>query len=307
MLDLHAAALVAVLDQAASGTVQVPIGMVLSELLRHEQHLWYRSAYANGLRAGPNGLSDRQARQVIAVGCLLGAASEQDARELAGRVPGLAPSGRVAQWLRQLYPPDSGEPDWLGSLQPDSLAELHTIRELAGSRELAHACLTGLDARQARRALTVLARASAGNAEAEDLLGQILPDTADVDAPLETLIAIFNAIPYPTGILAPAAAALAQRIMGMLPSDSEPEIRAYRLSVLGIRFSALGRPADALPAVEEAITIHRQLAAADPDRHRPDLAAALTALAEVLTALDRHVDSDAARAESAELRSRPDR
>ena len=48
VLDLHAAALVAVLNEAASEVVQVNIGTVLDELLRHEMHLWYDSAGAEG-------------------------------------------------------------------------------------------------------------------------------------------------------------------------------------------------------------------------------------------------------------------
>ncbi len=58
------------------------------------------------------------------------------------------------------YPQGSGEPDWLGSLQPDRLAELHTVRELVASPELSQACLTSLDSRQARGTVTLLARAS---------------------------------------------------------------------------------------------------------------------------------------------------
>ncbi len=44
MLDLHAVALVAVLDDADTGTTRVDIDEVLGELLRHEQHCWYDSA-----------------------------------------------------------------------------------------------------------------------------------------------------------------------------------------------------------------------------------------------------------------------
>jgi hypothetical protein len=41
VLDLHAAALVAVLRETDSATVDVNIDEVLDELLRHEQHFWY--------------------------------------------------------------------------------------------------------------------------------------------------------------------------------------------------------------------------------------------------------------------------
>jgi hypothetical protein len=280
VLDLHAAALLAVLAEASAGTVQVDIRTVLDELLRHEQHFWYHSAQAAGLSGSPDGMSALMLRQIVAAGCLLGAATEADARALPGRVPGLGPSARAVGWLRELYPPAAGEPDWLGSLQPDRLAELHTVRELVASPELSRACLMSLDSRQARRAVTLLARASVDDPEAEALLSQTLPDVAGfiagLDAPRETLTAIFNAIPYPTVILAPAAAVLAQQIMALLPASSGPAARAYWLSTLGLRLSALGRPADALAVTGEAVTIRRELAAASPDRYRPDLAQSLT-------------------------------
>ena len=53
-------------------------------------------------------------------------------------------------------------------------------RELTASPELARACLTGLDARQALQAVTLLARASADDPHAEELLRQALPGTADL-------------------------------------------------------------------------------------------------------------------------------
>ena len=295
VLDLHAAALVAVLAEASAPTVRVDIRTVLGELLRHEQHFWYDSALAAGLSDGPGGMSPLMLRQIVAVGCLLGAATEQEARALPGRVPGLGPSVRVARWLRELYPPAPGEPDWLGSLQPDRLAELHTVRELLASPELSQSFLTSLDSRQARRAVTLLARASADDPEAEALLSQTLPDVAHfivgLDAPRETLTAILNAIPYPTVILAPAAVALAQQIMALLPANSGPEVRAYWLSVLGVRFSELGRPADALPVTEEAVAIRRELAAASPDRYRPDLARSLNNLRILLSKLGRPAEA----------------
>jgi hypothetical protein len=198
VLDLHAAALVAILTEAGNGVVRVDIGTVLEELLRHEQHFWYYSAQVYGLSGGPDGTTAEALRQIVTAGCLLGAASQEEARLLVGRVPGMSSSAKIADWLRQLYPPDPGETDWIGSVQPDRLAELHTLRELDASPELARACLTKLDARQGIRAVALLARASSDYSEAESLLSQILPSVADLltgmEAPAEILTTIAGLI-----------------------------------------------------------------------------------------------------------------
>jgi hypothetical protein len=312
VLDLHAAALVALLHAPGPGPVRVDIGSVLAELLRHESRLWDDGARVHHLLQGPGGLTEPMARQLVAVGCLLGAATEEEARLLAGRVPGVPASVRVARWLRDLYPPRPGETDWLGSLRPGRLAELHTVRELAAAPGLARSCLRDLDDRQAKRAVTLLAHACTDEPEAERLLSQAIPDVAGlaggVDAPLETLIAIYNAIPHPSVVLAEAAVRLAERITAALPVTADPEQRAFWLSNLGGWCSALARPAEALPPVQQAVTIRRGLAAANPDRYRPGLARSLTTLAGVLARLDRTAEAAAARSESAELgRAQPGR
>ena len=282
VLDLHAAALVAVLSEAGARTVQVDLGGVLGELLRHEQHFWYDSARTFGLAEGQDGTTPAVLRQIVAAGCLLGAASEAEARALPGRVPGMSASVKIGGWLRVLYPPDLGEAGWIGSLQPDRLAELHVLHELKASPDLARACLTGLDDRQALQAVTLLARASADAPHAEELLRQALPGTADLitsmQAPVEALMTIVNAIPDQTVVLAPAAAALCQRILDLLPTTTGPAVRAYWLHNLGLRLTGLGRPAEALTADQEAVAISRELAAVSPDRYRPGLAASLNSL-----------------------------
>lgn len=72
VLDLHAAALVAVLQEAGPGLVRVDLRTVLGELLRHEQHFWYESARSFGLSEGQAGITALAQRQIIAAACLLG-------------------------------------------------------------------------------------------------------------------------------------------------------------------------------------------------------------------------------------------
>jgi tetratricopeptide (TPR) repeat protein len=94
-----------------------------------------------------------------------------------------------------------------------------------------------------------------------------------------------------------------------LPPDRHnhrPDL-AQSLTNLGATLYELGRPADALPAIGETVTIHRELAAASPDRYRPDLAQSLTNLGEILDAIGRKADAAAARDEAAELHIQPDR
>jgi hypothetical protein len=51
----------------------------------------------------------------------------------------------------------------------------------------------------------------------------------------------------------------------------------------------------------EAVTMFRELAAASPDRYRPDLARSLTNFAEALMAVDQTAAANAARDEAAKL------
>ena len=75
--------------------------------------------------------------------------------------------------------------------------------------------------------------ASADDAHAGEPLRQAQPGTADLitgmQAPREALMTIVNAIPDQTVILAPAAAALCQRILSLLPARTELAVRAYCL------------------------------------------------------------------------------
>ena len=342
VLVLHAAALLAVLDardHPGAGPARVVADeRLLARLLGRETAFWLASAAAAGL-SGAGGIDSVTAGQVVAVACLFAAADDSDAGRLLRRVPGLAgtPEGtvlRIARWLRHTYPaglpgPQAASARWWGSLQPDLLAERHVVTELADSPAFAAACLRDLTAVQAAGALTVLARACAHRPQAPALIaaalradlpglgvpavnvavqtsGPVGPILADVagscDATLEALVRIEEAIPYPTTALARADMVLTARINSMLPAGtSKADLARWRDS-LGIMFSQLGRPADALPATQEAVTIRRELAAANPDRYRPDLAASLSNLGVWFSELGRPADALPATEEAVTIR-----
>ena len=107
---------------------------------------------------------------------------------------------------------------------PSRLAELHVIRELGTSPELARACLTGLDIRQARRAAAFLARACADYGNAAALLKLVLADIADrraeLESPVETLTAVLSVLPAQNPSLAQAAKDLNRQILDLLPGGT---------------------------------------------------------------------------------------
>ena len=319
VLVLHAAALVAVLRSAggtaAAGRVAVT-GQVLAELLEHEARYWRRAAAAAGLTG-----DGRVLKAVVAAAVLLGAGGLDEAAAVAGRVPDLAgqPAGELrgwARWLYGLYP--AGPGGQLGMVQPDLLAEAHAVAQLAADPALARACLRGIGDDQADRALTVLARAwdlyqDAGTlisaALYDNLAGLAIPAAAvtvqssarvggplaaalhDAPAPLGTLIRIEEALPYPSVSLARAAAAATMRILRELPPDTDKQTAARWADRAGIMLAQAGRPANALPVTEQAVTMYRELAAANPDRYRPGLANSLSNLGVWFAELGRPADA----------------
>jgi tetratricopeptide (TPR) repeat protein len=298
ILDLHAAALVAVLEareRRPPTAVSIDVGTVLDVLLGHEKRYWQDSARLLKLFDVAGGLSAIQLSQVTAAMCLLGAASEDEAAGLSGRVPGAAPSTMVALWLRGLYPPDA-EGLWLGSLRPDRLAELLATRELAASPVFARNCLSQLPERQAQQALLLLARASTDHPAVRPLLESALlefPEApAGIRAPRETLIAVANSIPFPSITLDAAGADLSRRIVATYTTGTSE--RASWQETSSDLLAALGRREEALAAIEEAVAIRREVAAARPDAFRPDLADSLNKQAVRLSALGRREEALAA-------------
>ena len=76
--------------------------------------------------------------------------------------------------------------------------------------------------------------------------------------------------------------------------DGEPDAAdrlARSLNNLSVRLGDLGQWQDALAVSEEAVAAYRELAAASPDRYRPDLARSLHYLGERFFALRRSAEA----------------
>ena len=74
------------------------------------------------------------------------------------------------------------------------------------------------------------------------------------------------------------------------------------LNNLSVRLADLGRREDALAAIQEAVGIYRELAAARPDAFRPDLATSLNNLSVRLADLGRREEALAAIQEAVTIR-----
>ena len=334
ILMVHAAALLAVLDHASTGGERVQPSSaagVLIGLLGHEARYWHQSAVARGLI-----LDSSVERLAVAVACLLGAESEDDAAAALSQIPDLADSaelrGRVGRWLHDLYPGSTArdrdeEYEWIGGLRPNRVAEHLITGELAERPSLLHRLLAGRGGDRLVRPLTVLARAALTDVRAGRLLHDALkadlenlaipaltvavetnPSVADMisDAltagpvPRAFLEQIAAALPDRSFTLAGTAAIVFQRLAaGSAPGSSS---RARLLANLSNRLADLGQREEGLAAAEEAVSAYRELARERPGAYQADLALALNNQSNHLAALGRQEQALAAVEEAVTIR-----
>lgn len=307
VLRLHAEALVAVLGgEHRSGRYDV-----LTEVLSHEARYWRGTARRSGLLTGDDHMADVALRQAVGLAALLGASDEEQVGGIVRRIPLLetvepARGGAYVAWLRGLYPADEGS-GGLGVVQPDSLAESLAVRVLQElSDEQRTTAFTGLAVAQAARALTVLGRASAHQADAVEMVNAALG--ADVPRMTEAVMRvgvqfpglftprmtallketeidlswarqIAKEIPYPSLELGRLALALTGRIVKAFTPETPIADAALWTSVYGLRLGEDGRPRGALMAVQAATDLYRELATANPSAFLPALAMSLNNLA----------------------------
>jgi tetratricopeptide (TPR) repeat protein len=314
---------------------------LLQALCERERRRWYQLGQESHLSFNPDlPLAD----QVVALATLSAADDESSATRLLAALPNQAEATRLGAealvaWANRLY----AGPGYWNPLRPELLAEQH-LADTAQLPDLA-VSVTRLAAGQpwAARLLTqLLAELTRGapnqpavHAALDQLLAAELPqivhlaitsdhaELADLASlalqltPQPHLAApLAEQLPDHSVRLAALAATLAtQRVIhDRAAVDGQPDTAnwlARSLNSLAARLADLGQAEDALAAIEEAVSIRRELAATRPDTYRPDLAGSLSNLSNGLGALGRRDEALAAINEAVSIRrelaaTRPD-
>lgn len=278
ILDLHMAALTAILSAGDRGNdqVQVSIEDALVRLLGHEERFWLATARRAGIIGGLAGLSPATLRRIVAAACLYGAATRNEAIDLLKRVPEVSATDAVAAWLHDLYPPDSlmdtssGESEWLGVLRPDRLAEHLTVNELCDSSEFADSCFgTNISPRQGFRAAALLGRARIDDPRAEPFFEKVLqsilyyishhPDLVEPD----TIMMVADLIPYSALRLMYTSTALKRLYDQAGMPDGSDRWKRFLAKLSDYLAKTMRRLEDFPPAVDES-TYQGTLASAFP-------------------------------------------
>ena len=319
-------------DDGSASQLGVPVRQVLLQALcERERTRWYQLGQESHLSFNPDlPLVD----QLVALATLTAAADQPCATSLLAALPNQAEVTRIGAealvvWAHRLY---SG-PGYWNPLRPDLLAEQHladtaqladlstAAARLAAGQRWEAGLFTQLLAELTRGAPTQpVLQAALG-----ELLAAALPRiihlavTADHAGLADLASLALQLAPQP---------ALAAQLAGQMPERSvqlaalaatltDQQVTHYRagtidrqpdaagrlagsLNDLSIRLADVGRPEDALAAIEEATETYRELAVARPDAIRPDLAGALNTLALQLGELGWREDALAAIEEATE-------
>jgi hypothetical protein len=333
ILTVHMAALVGV-DAARSGRVAPRNPADLSGyLLRREYDhwQWLHDKPEQPLVTGPKTMS----RAVFAA-TLTRPVPFETAVAVVDRV-GVAP---VAGGARQVvddhavcYPP-ADRLTALEPLYPDRLGEDFVAAVLPGNPDtsmvdpwadsalaplLAHPTANNKHRKEIAQTLTVLVEAARRWPHIARRLWSLLGDQPDIaigaggqallavaslePANLEVLEVIERRFPsHRSADLDAGIAAVVERLhRHRVAQNQDPEKRAALNSRLSWRLHLAGRREEALTATEQAIEIHRRLAAANPAAFEPDLARSLTNLGVRLSELGRREEALAVEAEAEAL------
>ena len=268
------------------------------------------------------------ADQVVALATLTAAADQACATSLLAALPNQAEVTRIgaealAAWAHRLY----AGPGYWNPLRPDLLAEQHladtaqlpalaiAAARLAAGQRWEAGLLTQLLAELTRGA----PNQPAVRAALDELLAAALPRIVDLaittdPAELADLASLALQLAPQPDLAAPLADQMPEhsvRLAALAATLTSQQVTQYRADALGgepdaasrlagslnnlsVRLADLGRREEALAAIQEAVAIYRELAAARPDAFRPDLASSLNNLSLRLADLGRREEALAA-------------
>ena len=266
---------------------------------RRARLLGHLAAYATLCQ----GLSRTEARQVI---------------EAERRALGMTDAGDVATVLGELGDALPEPTGGVAAVLPDVVGEALAIRALGVGHASDATESVGRAAAWAEpRVAPVVIRAAQDHGAVDVTpLGWLDVLAARCGSDVDRLATLVRLLPEHTTVLREPAAELTQRIVGALVdgderSDADRERRAGWLNDFSIRLSALGQREAALAAIEDAVAIRRELAAARPDAFHPGLAVSLNNLSNQLSDLGRREAALAASEDAVAIRrelaaARPD-
>jgi len=319
-------------DDITAGQPGPPVRQrLLRALCEQERTRWYRLGDESHLSFNPDlPLTD----QVVALATLTAAADQACATSLLAALPNQAEITRIgaealAAWAHRLY----AGPGYWNPLRPDLLAEQHladtaqlpalatSAARLAAGQRWEAGLLTQLLAELTRAAPNQPAVRAALN----ELLTAALPQIVDLAvtadrAQLADLASLALQLAPRPDLAAPLADQMPEhsvRLAALAATLTSQQVTQYRagningkpdaasrvaasLNNLSVRLADLGRREEALAAIQEAVTIRQELAAARPDAFRPDLAMTLNNLSNRLADLGRREEALAAIQEAAD-------
>lgn len=322
MLDIHVAALLAAYgDDGGAGQAKIK-ERLFNKLIKREQTAWHQAVDEKDLKG--RGLKEKPIRHAIAwLATTDGLTSESDAVERLHLLPsfgedsserregvariaaavypsedeawwgGVAPD-RLTTWLtRELDATIEDDmvkkqPATVASLPDDALANLlrHlTWRAQGNGDEHERALANAIRAGGERGIFTAIRVGTEAGSPVGRIVATVLSETDDVGIARK----ISDLIGDSEIVLLPELALVAAEILHRNAASNEE--RASYANNQSIYLSALGRPEEALVAIEEAVTIRRKLAEARPGAFRSDLATSLTNLSNRLARFGRHEEA----------------
>lgn len=299
LLELHAAALLAQLDDGSGGPVRLRPDDALGALLDVERSAWADAARLAGLPAG------EEVDDAVAAAVLLGAGAGPEGRAgaldaLTRAAPALASTTGV-EWLLGLDA--TPWPDGTAAA-PGRLAELHVARRLSASPLLADSCTRDLGPAAAAHAARFACRMDVDGTRVPEaatlpmhVLRAVVPALPD-DA--RVLATVKSVLPPPSSVLvAPVAREVARRLLDALdreehgPAAAPADVRAAARADAWIDLARSQSDSEAYAEqAPRAVELLRGPFQRDPDRYRPLLAAALTASAVGVLRLGHHAEGE---------------